>query len=426
MQIEELIEKSFVQKGKRIDHRKLTDTIKLSVRTTTRFSDDEINKCRKFLKDTNNHGYLEIIKRDFRDSNLSFKNIDKRYNSGELTLNEARNSLLPIFIMNSVLTHLDLEFIDFDEILVTYMELIKEDYFDISSFKQQHFVKRIEIKVIYLILEEINNYLLDKVYPLNAEYQSDEITHSFMDLPEALEKSMETLTEREVRVLKLRFGFEDGRTWTYEEVGKEFKVTRERIRQMEMKAIRKLRHPSRCRDLKIYLDKNSKPYSGIDYLDVSSTGKIFTKILSWDDYEASKKDINTDEEPVQETLNVKREEKDEEPVQKTTIEETVEGEYTNAEILFIENSLGIDMELLDLNLSEWPCICAMNLYRYIHTVPASDVIITFRNCNYLNSFYKLLNINIYLWEAFRDEYKIRNFLKYHTPYDKLEKLIEFK
>ena len=65
MQNEELIEKSFIQKGKRIDHKKLTETIKLSVRTTTRFSDDEINKCRKFLKDTNNYGYLEIIKDEF-------------------------------------------------------------------------------------------------------------------------------------------------------------------------------------------------------------------------------------------------------------------------------------------------------------------------------------------------------------------------
>ena len=131
MQIEELIKRSFVQKGKRIDHRKLAEAIKLSVRTTTRFTDDEIDRCRKFLKDTENYGYLEIIKDDFRDSRLSFKNINERYNSGELSLNEARNSLLPIFIMNSILTHFELEFIDFDEILVIYMEAIKEDYFDI-------------------------------------------------------------------------------------------------------------------------------------------------------------------------------------------------------------------------------------------------------------------------------------------------------
>ena len=59
-----------------------------------------------------------------------------------------------------------------------------------------------------------------------------------------------TLTPREEKVLKLRFGIEDGRTRTLEEVGKEFNVTRERIRQIEAKALRKLRHPSRARMLK--------------------------------------------------------------------------------------------------------------------------------------------------------------------------------
>ena len=65
---------------------------------------------------------------------------------------------------------------------------------------------------------------------------------------------METLTPREAKVLKLRFGLQDGRMRTLEEVGKEFDVTRERIRQIEAKALRKLRHPSRSRKLKDYLD----------------------------------------------------------------------------------------------------------------------------------------------------------------------------
>ena len=65
---------------------------------------------------------------------------------------------------------------------------------------------------------------------------------------------LDTLTEREQKVLKLRFGLEDGRSRTLEEVGKEFDVTRERIRQIEAKALRKLRHPSRSKKLKDYLE----------------------------------------------------------------------------------------------------------------------------------------------------------------------------
>ena len=73
-------------------------------------------------------------------------------------------------------------------------------------------------------------------------------------LKEQLEEVLGTLTEREQKVLTLRFGLEDGRARTLEEVGKEFNVTRERIRQIEAKALRKLRHPSRSRKLKDYLE----------------------------------------------------------------------------------------------------------------------------------------------------------------------------
>ena len=71
---------------------------------------------------------------------------------------------------------------------------------------------------------------------------------------EQLVEVLGTLTEREQKVLRLRFGLDDGRARTLEEVGKEFNVTRERIRQIEAKALRKLRHPSRSRKLKDYLD----------------------------------------------------------------------------------------------------------------------------------------------------------------------------
>ena len=73
-------------------------------------------------------------------------------------------------------------------------------------------------------------------------------------LREQLSEVLDTLTEREEKVLRLRFGLVDGRPRTLEEVGKEFNVTRERIRQIEAKALRKLRHPSRSKKLKDFLD----------------------------------------------------------------------------------------------------------------------------------------------------------------------------
>jgi len=77
---------------------------------------------------------------------------------------------------------------------------------------------------------------------------------SLILLKEQLNEVLSTLTEREAKVLKLRFGLEDGRSRTLEEVGKEFEVTRERIRQIEAKALRKLRHPSRSKKVKDFLD----------------------------------------------------------------------------------------------------------------------------------------------------------------------------
>ena len=73
-------------------------------------------------------------------------------------------------------------------------------------------------------------------------------------LREQLTKVLDTLTKRERRVLQLRYGLEDGRARTLEEVGREFNVTRERIRQIETKALRKLRHPSRAKKLRDYMD----------------------------------------------------------------------------------------------------------------------------------------------------------------------------
>ena len=100
--------------------------------------------------------------------------------------------------------------------------------------------------------EEEDSHLGDFIKDDNVPVPAEAAT--FTLLREQLEDVLSTLTEREQKVLKLRFGLEDGRARTLEEVGKEFKVTRERIRQIEAKALRKLRHPSRSRKLKDYLE----------------------------------------------------------------------------------------------------------------------------------------------------------------------------
>lgn len=100
--------------------------------------------------------------------------------------------------------------------------------------------------------EEEDSHLGDFIKDDNVPVPAD--TAAFTLLKEQLEEVLGTLTEREQKVLTLRFGLEDGRARTLEEVGKEFNVTRERIRQIEAKALRKLRHPSRSRKLKDYLE----------------------------------------------------------------------------------------------------------------------------------------------------------------------------
>ena len=100
--------------------------------------------------------------------------------------------------------------------------------------------------------EEADSHLGDFIQDDNVPVPAD--AAAFTLLKEQLVEVLGTLTEREQKVLRLRFGLDDGRARTLEEVGKEFNVTRERIRQIEAKALRKLRHPSRSRKLKDYLD----------------------------------------------------------------------------------------------------------------------------------------------------------------------------
>ncbi len=97
----------------------------------------------------------------------------------------------------------------------------------------------------------LGDFIQDENVPVPAE------AAAFTLLKEQLVEVLGTLTEREQKVLRLRFGLDDGRARTLEEVGKEFKVTRERIRQIEAKALRKLRHPSRSRKLRDYLEEDN-------------------------------------------------------------------------------------------------------------------------------------------------------------------------
>jgi len=102
------------------------------------------------------------------------------------------------------------------------------------------------------ICEEDDSHLGDFIEDATALAPAEAASHQL--LKEQVKDALNGLTQREQEVLRLRFGLDDGRSRTLEEVGKEFRVTRERIRQIEAKALRKLRHPSRSRRLKDYLD----------------------------------------------------------------------------------------------------------------------------------------------------------------------------
>jgi RNA polymerase primary sigma factor len=126
------------------------------------------------------------------------------------------------------------------------MELPPEKVREIAKISQ------LPISLESPIGEEEDSHLGDFIEDQNALAPPDAASRQL--LKEQIDGVLSSLTPRERRVLQLRFGLEDGRSRTLEEVGKEFNVTRERIRQIEAKALRKLRHPSRSRKLKDYLE----------------------------------------------------------------------------------------------------------------------------------------------------------------------------
>ncbi|MBE7048723.1 MAG: RNA polymerase sigma factor RpoD [Ruminococcaceae bacterium] len=131
-------------------------------------------------------------------------------------------------------------------------EIAKELNMSIDKVREIMKIAQEPVSLETPIGEEEDSHLGDFIPDDDAPAPSE--AASFMLLKEQLSDVLDTLTPREAMVLKLRFGLEDGRARTLEEVGKEFNVTRERIRQIEAKALRKLRHPSRSKKLKDYLE----------------------------------------------------------------------------------------------------------------------------------------------------------------------------
>ena len=131
-------------------------------------------------------------------------------------------------------------------------ELAKELNMPVDKVREISKISQEPVSLETPIGEEEDSHLGDFIPDEDAPAPSE--ASSFVLLKEQLGAVLETLSEREAKVLRLRFGLDDGRARTLEEVGKEFDVTRERIRQIEAKALRKLRHPSRSKKLKDFLD----------------------------------------------------------------------------------------------------------------------------------------------------------------------------
>ena len=167
---------------------------------------------------------------------------------------QARTIRIPVHMVETInkLIHVSIQLLQELGREPTPEEIAKEMDMPVERVREILKISQEPVSLETPIGEEEDSHLGDFIQDDNVPVPAD--AAAFTLLKEQLEEVLGTLTEREQKVLTLRFGLEDGRARTLEEVGKEFNVTRERIRQIEAKALRKLRHPSRSRKLKDYLE----------------------------------------------------------------------------------------------------------------------------------------------------------------------------
>ena len=167
---------------------------------------------------------------------------------------QARTIRIPVHMVETInkLTRVSRNLLQKNGREPTDEEIAEEMEVDVARVREIKKISQEPVSLETPVGEEDDSHLGDFIPDYDAPAPAD--AASFMLLKEQLEDVLGTLTQREKNVLRLRFGLEDGRARTLEEVGKSFNVTRERIRQIEAKALRKLRHPARSKKLKDFLD----------------------------------------------------------------------------------------------------------------------------------------------------------------------------
>ena len=167
---------------------------------------------------------------------------------------QARTIRIPVHMVETInkLTRISRQLLQKYGREATPEEISKEMGISVDKVREIQKISQEPVSLETPIGEEEDSHLGDFIPDEDVPAPAD--AAAFSMLKEQIVEVLDTLTDREQKVLRLRFGLDDGRTRTLEEVGKEFDVTRERIRQIEAKALRKLRHPSRSKKLKVYLE----------------------------------------------------------------------------------------------------------------------------------------------------------------------------